>query len=57
MAGLGPVKIDAAPAMRRVHMDVVITYTRTARFRMWLGLKLLFLAARVLLCRVDVDFR
>ena len=57
MAGLGPVEIDVTPAIRRVHMDVVITYSRTARFRMWLGSKLLFLAARVLLCRVDVDFR
>lgn len=50
----GPVRVPAASVMRDVTMTVEVTGLTVWRLRLWLGLQLMRLAARVIGCGIRV---
>lgn len=49
------VEIDAAELVRNVTLCVKVTGARRARFRLWIGGKVLLLAAYVMGCNIEVS--
>ena len=50
-----PPPYDAVAEMRNTVLHVRVTHTHELRWRVWLALRLILLAAWVLNCQVDVE--
>lgn len=50
-------EISLPQTMRGVTIEAVVTGVRRTKLRVWLGCKLMMLAAAVMGCNVEVDIR
>lgn len=50
-------EISVPKLTRQITIEAVVTGVRRTRLRVWLGCKLLMLAAAVMGCNVDVEIR
>lgn len=50
-------EISMPQAMRQITIEVVVTGARRTKLRIWIGQKLMMLAAAVMGCNVEVDIR
>lgn len=55
MAELGKAEVKASDAAKHLTLKVVVTGQQLFRFRCWLGVLVLKLAARIIGCQVDVS--
>ena len=54
---MAPENIHMPELMRQTTLSIAVTGVRCARFRLWLGVHIMRLAAAVIGCNVEVDMR